>query len=100
MQSLEVILGAARIELDDGTRIAGGGWPNLPYQRTNRGYATAGFPWQQHPATVQGGATPSEDFADMFLGWAYNHFANNAAGAARYNWMSTNMVEWITLASH
>jgi hypothetical protein len=89
-------LGATRIELDDGTLIAGGN----PYQRTNLGYATAGFPWQQHSAAIPGGATPSEDFADMFLGWAYNHFANNAAGAARYNWMSTNMAEWITLASH
>jgi RHS repeat-associated protein len=70
------------------------------FNRVNTGYATAGLPWQQHPATMPGGATPGEDFADMFLGWAYNHFATDTAGAARYDWMSTNMAEWIALASH
>ncbi len=35
----------------------------------------------------------------MFLGWAYRGFANDSFGAARYNWMATNMAEWIALAS-
>ena len=36
----------------------------------------------------------------MFLGWSYDHFTDDAAGAARYYWMSTNMAEWITLANY
>ena len=35
----------------------------------------------------------------MFLGWTYNHFADNAAGAARYDWMETHMAGWVELAS-
>ena len=34
----------------------------------------------------------------MFLGWSHNHFADDAAGTARYQWMSTNMADWIALA--
>ena len=86
-------LNAAQIELDDGTIVAGGGWPGLGYQRTNLGYATPRGPWQQNRTP-----TPNEDFADMFLGWAYNHFASNPAGAARYQWMNTNMPRWMALA--
>jgi hypothetical protein len=62
--------------------------------RTNRGYATAGLDWQQNTKASDG-----EEFADMFLGWAFNHFAGDAAGAARYNWMSTNMADWLTQAN-
>ncbi len=65
--------------------------------RIQDGFATQGdmpTTWQQNPARKSG-----EEFADMFLGWAYNHFANNAAGAARFHWMSTNMAEWIAQAS-
>ncbi|MEJ5312217.1 MAG: hypothetical protein WHX52_20830 [Anaerolineae bacterium] len=87
-------LNAAQIELDNGTIIAGGGWPGLGYQRTDLGYATLESPWQQNWWTP----TPNEDFADMFLGWAYNHFADNPAGAARYQWMNVNMPRWMTLA--
>ncbi len=52
------------------------------------------WPWQQNTAS-----TPNEEFADMFLGWVYNGFASDSFGAARYNWMATNMAEWIALAS-
>jgi len=34
----------------------------------------------------------------MFLGWAYNHFADNLAGTARYQWMNTNTPRWMVLA--
>ncbi len=70
--------------------IAGGGGA-----RTFRGMEP--YPWIQDDATV---ASPDidpthEDFADMFLGWAYNHFKADPAGAARYAWMTTNIAEWI-----
>ena len=79
----------------NGEIVAGGGWPDESgYQRTNLGYATEKGPWQQNWWTE----TPNEDFADMFLGWAYNHFARDAYGAVRYQWMNTNMPQWIALA--
>jgi len=65
-------------------------------------YGMNPYPWVQDKATVaSNGVDPThEDFADMFLGWAYNNFAANPlsearVGAARYNWMTTNMTEWI-----
>jgi len=88
-------LDAASIALSDGTPIAGGGWA-WGYQRTNNGYVLTNgrtWPWQQNTA-----ATANEDFADMFLGWSYNHFASDAAGAARYGWMQSHMPGWIDLA--
>ncbi len=89
-------LNAAQIGYIDSTgevvRIAGGGW-GTEYVRTPRGYAGPFPGWQQ--STVQ---TANEDFADMFLGWSYNHFANDAAGAVRYQWMAENMPDWIALA--
>jgi RHS repeat-associated protein len=50
------------------------------------------FPWQQHSGSCCG-----EDFADMFLNWTLNSFANDQYGAARYNWMNSNMPRWIGL---
>ncbi len=72
------------------------------FKRTNRGYRSAWFPDQQHPLNMDSmGNTPGEDFADMFLNWAFNTFSNDetGAGAARYEWMAINMAEWITAAS-
>ena len=93
-------LQAARIsyinERGEEVIVAGGGWPGLGYQRTDNGYVLTNgqrWPWQQ--SAVQ---TANEDFADMFLGWAYNHFADDPAGAARYQWMAANMPHWIALA--
>ncbi len=68
------------------------------YLRVNAGYASPGLPWQQNNVTEWGGISAGEDFADMFLGWSYNHFAPDAAGAARYQWMSDHMSVWIALA--
>ncbi|MGC8788241.1 MAG: hypothetical protein ACP5Q1_12525, partial [Anaerolineae bacterium] len=61
----------------------------------NAGYATAGPPWQQNNNPALGGNSSGEEFADMFLGWAYNHFANDAAGVARYKWIQSHMPGWI-----
>jgi len=70
------------------------------YERTDLGYATLGSPWQQHSIRWDAnGNTPNEDFADMFLGWAFNGFSDDPAGAARYTWMDSNMPEWIAQSS-
>jgi hypothetical protein len=95
-------LDAAQIMDNAGNAIAGGGGPG-PYLRSDAGYATAGFPWQQHRQVMGDIADPptaNEDFADMFLGWTYGNFANDrpGAGAARNTWMSANMPRWIPLA--
>jgi hypothetical protein len=78
-------------------------WGDFSYARyfAQHGYDYAStWPWTQNPATVPlpGVVDPvHEDFADMMLGWAFNHFADDAlgAGAARHEWMTTNMAEWI-----
>jgi hypothetical protein len=73
----------------NGAQIAGG------RTRTSDGYRSTGLPWQQH-ARVAGG----EDFADMFLNWSLDSFAQDEAGAgsARYGWINSNMPSWIALA--
>jgi hypothetical protein len=77
--------------------------PGGGYQRTDLGYATLGTPWQQHSLRWGGGDpsgnTVNEDYADMFLGWAYDGFADDPAGDARYGWMENHMAEWIEQAS-
>ena len=87
-------LNAARIGYTDAegqtVQVAGGGWED-GYERRPIGFEE--WPWQQNKAP-----SPGEEFADMFLGWAHNHFTNDAAGVARYQWMSDNMFRWINLA--
>lgn len=72
-----------------GAQIAGG------QVRTDDGYRSAGLPSQQHRGVAGG-----EDFADMFLNWSLNSFAQDerGAGVARYGWMNSNMPGWIALA--
>ena len=85
----------------DGELVHVSGLPDRGgYERTDLGYATLGSPWQQHSIRWDAnGNTPNEDFADMFLGWAFDGFSDDAAGAARYDWMDANMPEWIAQAS-
>jgi hypothetical protein len=77
--------------------------PGGGYQRTDLGYATLGTPWQQHSLRWGGGDptgnTANEDYADMFLGWAYDGFTDDPAGDARYGWMENHMPAWIEQAS-
>ena len=49
--------------------------------------------WQGNPARSEG-----EEFADMFLGWTYNHFAIDVYGEARFSWMEDHMALWISSA--
>jgi RHS repeat-associated protein len=64
-----------------------------------RGYAGPRFGWQQSNSLAA-----SEEFADMFLGWAYSRWETDVNGAltpdgvARSNWMNSNMRQWIALA--
>jgi RHS repeat-associated protein len=39
--------------------------------------------------------SPSESFANMFLGWNYDTWRNNEMGRMRDNFMTTNMVLWV-----
>jgi len=82
----------------DGVLVFGG------HTRTDYGYKPgpggSQFPYQQHPCCIPGydPAWGGEDFADMFLNWSLNSFANNSYGTARYNWIDVNMPRWISLA--
>lgn len=50
------------------------------------------FPYQQDHNCCR------EDFADMFMNWTLNTFADDAYGRARYAWIDDRMDEWTTLA--
>jgi hypothetical protein len=50
--------------------------------------------WRQHP----GNTSPSEIFADMFLGWTYNEWADDEYGEKRALFMDSNMPYWIFVA--
>jgi hypothetical protein len=63
-----------------------------PENKQLRGYAGLRWTWQQSNES-----TPSEEFADMFLGWTYNQWERSAAGATRSQWMTTNMASWVAL---
>jgi hypothetical protein len=65
------------------------------FERTDNGYRSTGMPWEQHGMSMDKyGNTPNEDFADMFLNWAFDSFADDPMGEARYDWMEENMAEW------
>jgi hypothetical protein len=36
-----------------------------------------------------------EEFADMFMNWAFDSFADNTGGDARYQWMQSHMSVWL-----
>ena len=75
----------------EGKPIGGGAWARMP-----DGYGGTGRPYMQHPITMDAlGKTQGEDFADMFMNWVQNSFADNAAGRARYDWMDARMGAWV-----
>jgi RHS repeat-associated protein len=87
------------------------GVENGKFVRTNKGYKSATYPDEQHPYDPDQAAdsqwnnhydTPGEDFGDMFMNWVqasfdYSASANNA-GVVRFNWMQTNMAEFVSKA--
>jgi len=66
---------------------------NRPGTGSNYGFASAGFPWQQATNNV---GSPSEVFADQFLGWTYNTWEDSNQGQRRSSWMDVNMASWLT----
>jgi len=78
----------------EGIPFGGGAWA-----RTDAGYRSDWFPDQQHPRRLDNlGQTAGEGFADMFMNWVQNSFANDPAGQARHNWMTVHMAEWVPKA--
>jgi len=81
----------------EGIPVGGGAWT-----RTNDGYMGDDYPYQQHPLKRDGNSS-GEDFADMFMNLVLDYsgiysdggFASNPAGAARYDWMYSNMTTWV-----
>lgn len=98
------LLGQTTIVDDLGRHVTG--LDNGVFTRTDRGYRPSddpqgwGSPYQQHSLAMGDGNNTHEDFADMFLNWTYNSFADDSAGRARYNWMASNMALWVSQASH
>ena len=52
------------------------------------------FTWQQ---SLSG--TDNEEFADQFLGWAFNRWENSADGRFRSDMMNENMLLWVNLVT-
>jgi len=50
---------------------------------------------QWHSRDVNDWNNENEDWADIFMNWAFGSFAPNPAGDALYNWVETNMVSWL-----
>lgn len=70
------------------------------YLRDEQGFhpspQSARLTWRQHPGDV----SPSEIFADMFLGWTYDTWADDIFGKERADFMSLNMHHWISMAKY
>jgi RHS repeat-associated protein len=65
------------------------------YKWNYYGFASASITWQQHPDS-----SPSEVFADQFLGWVFDNWEMNNGilsirAQARSEWMNINMSSWI-----
>ena len=92
---------SAAITGDNGNWVTGS--HNGVFERTFRGYQSEKAPFVYHGKNWDDWNSPNEDFADMFMNWAFNSFDYSSralgAGAARYAWMETNMSTWISQAS-
>ncbi len=58
----------------------------------NKDYGFAGVRWLWQ---LSADPSPGEEFADMFLGWAYDAWADNPAGRLRSDFMDAHMPDWI-----
>ncbi len=61
---------------------------------------SAGLTWRQHPCGAGDSACGHETFADMFLGWTFDAWANDPEGYGNWRdeYMTTHMVEWVQAA--
>jgi hypothetical protein len=55
--------------------------------------------WRQHPCNAGDADCGHETFADMFLGWTFDKWADDRYGGWRNDYMTANMVEWVLEAS-
>jgi RHS repeat-associated protein len=71
-------------------------WDDILKNRDRGFLLTQGHtrPWQQ-----SGSATESEIFADMFLGWVYNAWADDQYGTYRSTFMTQRMSGWLVGAA-
>lgn len=69
------------------------------FERTFLGYTGERNPHVYHGKGFDDWNTANEDFADMFMNWAYNTFDYsadaNSAGTKRYDWMDERMSPFI-----
>ena len=70
------------------------GFPDRDTSAPNYGYGGPFGFWQQSRDP-----TASEEFADNFIGWAYNSWGGGPAGEMRANWMNNFMSVAIDMAS-
>ena len=90
--------GGSDLMENNGIYDASGNWVSgtktdgSPFIRTSNGYACDRVPCMMHPLNwLPGGPTTSEEFADMWMNYVQNSFADNAAGAARNNFMELKL---------
>ena len=98
------VLSSASIKTSQGTWVAGFHSVNGEW-KWDRNPDFAGYSSNGAPGVYHGSATWSdwnatgigvgEEFADMFMNWAFNSFTADAAGQARNSWMSSNMGYWL-----
>ncbi len=69
-------------------------FPDRDSTDPNYGYGGPFGFWQQSKET-----TPSEEFADNFIGWTFNYWERNEAGNMRANWMNTFMPVFVNMAA-
>ncbi|NOH04308.1 MAG: hypothetical protein HND47_21210 [Chloroflexi bacterium] len=55
--------------------------------------------WRQHPCAAGESDCQNETYADMFLGWTFDKWADNSTGQWRNNYMTTYMVYWVSEAT-
>jgi hypothetical protein len=55
--------------------------------------------WQYHPRSMgKDGNSADEDFADIYLNWTNDSFADNPHGDALYRWADANIDTWLAMA--
>lgn len=61
----------------------------------NNGFISDSVPGQYHGTDFDDWNDPNEGFADIYLNWAFNTFADNPSGLSMYVWTATNMASWL-----
>lgn len=79
-----------------------GPYVNIPGELVNNegfylypGPEGASQTWRQHSCTSSDSGCPNETYADMFLGWIYDTWADNEMGDKRRVFMDQNMAPWV-----